>query len=182
MKRAIVTPPIPGVDALNELKAWLAITTTGDDAALAAALSSAAELFEGFTGQMPLACACTQILPASGAWQRIGARPVQAITRVDGLSGRGDPVVLGPAAYAMELDADGGGRVRILEAEGIQRLVVHFIAGMAQEWAQLPPSIRHGIVRLAAHAFRQRDGDAPGPVPPASIAALWRPWRQARLA
>lgn len=52
------------------------------------------------------------------------------------------------------------------------------------EWADLPEAVRHGIIRLAAHLYRERDRDGDGaPVaPPAAVAALWRPWRAMRLA
>ena len=49
-------------------------------------------------------------------------------------------------------------------------------------WADLPESLRHGVVRLAAHHFRQRESDSTLLMPPAAIAALWRPWRRMRVA
>jgi uncharacterized phiE125 gp8 family phage protein len=61
------------------------------------------------------------------------------------------------------------------------RLVVRFAAGMAVDWDTLPDGLRHGIVRLAAHLFRQRDANEVLPAPPAAVAALWSPWRRLRL-
>lgn len=52
----------------------------------------------------------------------------------------------------------------------------------ASEWADLPEAVRHGIVRLAAHQFRQRDDDRGAGLPPAAVAALWRPFRRLRVA
>ena len=43
-------------------------------------------------------------------------------------------------------------------------------------------ALRHGIIRLAAHQHRERETSGPGPLPPAAIAALWRPWRRMRMA
>ena len=57
-----------------------------------------------------------------------------------------------------------------------------YTAGLAADWDQLPEGLHHGIMRLAAHQYRERDGTAAGPVPPASVAAFWRPWRRLRLA
>jgi hypothetical protein len=37
------------------------------------------------------------------------------------------------------------------------------------------------VVRLAADAYRRRDGDGAGSQPPTAVAALWRPWRRMRL-
>lgn len=181
MKRAIVTPPNLAADALDELKAWLAITTTGDDGPLAALLKSALEMFEAFTGQMPLECTCKEILAPTGDWQCLSTRPVQAIVEVEGMNGTSPAFAIANTGYAIELDPDGGARVRIHDPAIAERIGVYFIAGMAGQWSLLPEAVRHGIMRLAAHNYRQRDNDAGGPVPPASIAALWRPWRRIRL-
>lgn len=182
MKRAIVTPPILAADALDELKAWLAITTTGDDGPLAALLRSALDMFEAFTGQMPLECTCKEMLAATGDWQRIATRPVQAMVNVEAYDGAGQATAIPATGYDLELDPDGGGRVRISNPAAATRIAVTFIAGIADQWSLLPEAVRHGILRLAAHNYRQRDADAGGPIPPASIAALWRPWRRMRLA
>jgi uncharacterized phiE125 gp8 family phage protein len=61
-----------------------------------------------------------------------------------------------------------------------KRVDVTFTAGIAADWGGLPETIRHGIIRLAAHLHAVRD--APEDVgPPAIVAALWRPWRRMRL-
>lgn len=89
MKRAIIAPANLAGPALDELKGWLAITTSGDDPALETLLRGALDMCEGFTGQMPLECTCEEILPASGEWQVLAARPVQAVTAVDGIPAEG---------------------------------------------------------------------------------------------
>ena len=43
----------------------------------------------------------------------------------------------------------------------------------------LDAPLRHGIVRLAAHQYRERDEGAA--VLPAAVIALWRPYRMVRL-
>lgn len=95
--------PAPSPMALNELKAWLAITTDAHDTALSALINAALELCEGFTGE--------------------------SVTESD--------------------------------------------------WSALPEALRHGVIRLAAHLYR--DGDGAAAAPPAAVAALWRPWRRMRL-
>jgi uncharacterized phiE125 gp8 family phage protein len=62
------------------------------------------------------------------------------------------------------------------------RVAVRFTAGLAPDWAALPEALRHGVLRLAAHQYRQREGDQQSALPPAAVAALWRPWRRLRLA
>ena len=61
------------------------------------------------------------------------------------------------------------------------RLAVRFTAGLAPSWETLPEALRHGILRLAAHQHRERETSGAGPIPPAAVAALWRPWRRMRL-
>ena len=58
MKRAIITPAVLAPTALSELKDWLGITTSGDDAQLTALLRMALDLCEDFTGTMPLQQDC----------------------------------------------------------------------------------------------------------------------------
>ena len=58
-------------------------------------------------------------------------------------------------------------------------ICARFTGHGAAEWSALDEALRHGIVRFAAHQYRERDeGTAPLP---AAIAALWRPYRPVRL-
>jgi uncharacterized phiE125 gp8 family phage protein len=182
MKRAIITPAVLAGAALAELKDWLAITTSGDDAALTALLRTTLETCEAFTGTMPLAQLCEEIVPASARWQALATRPVQAVTWVEGIAANGARFAIPVADYAVDLAADGGAAFRLVRIGEAARVAVRFTAGLAPGWAELPESLRHGVLRLAAHHFRQRDGDAPQAMPPAAVAALWRPWRRMRVA
>jgi uncharacterized phiE125 gp8 family phage protein len=186
MQRTIVTSPALAPAALAELKQWLGITTTADDAPLTALLGAAVETCEAFTGALPLEAECEEVVTLSGlwprTWRRLVTRPVQAVTGVEALSASGVRTPLAPEAYAVDLDADGGARVRVSQPGGAMRIVVRFTAGIAPEWSALPDGLRQGIMRLAAHQHRARDGDGAAPLPPAAVAALWRPWRRLRLA
>ncbi|MFM5953148.1 MAG: phage head-tail connector protein [Novosphingobium sp.] len=180
--RAIVTPAALAPAALTELKDWLGITTTGDDAQLTSLLRAALETCEQFTGIMPLQQICEEVLPVSTAWQVLVTRPVQVISGVDGIPAEGARFAVPVANYAIELDADGGGRVLISNSGAAGRIAVRFTAGLAPDWASLPDGIRHGALRLAAFQYRQREDDTAVMLPPAAVAALWRPWRRLRLA
>lgn len=168
--------------ALAELKDWLGISTAQDDVPLAGLLRAALELCEDFTGRMPLLGTCEEVLCTSGDWQRLATRPVQAITLVEGIPAEGPRFTLASTAYELDLDADGGGAVRVLAQGSAGRIAVRFTAGIASDWASLPETLRHGVIRLAAHQHRAREGDTAAPLPPAAVAALWRPWRRMRLA
>ncbi len=183
MKRAIVTPAALAPAALAELKNWLGITTAGDDAQLTALLRASLEMCEGFTGLMPLQQVCEEVLSAASGWQLLSARPVQAISGVDGIPAEGARFVLPVSSYAIDLDADGGGAVQIGNPGSAGRVAVRFTAGIAPDWASLPEGLRHGVLRLAAFQYRGREDTSGGAaLPPAAVAALWRPWRRVRLA
>jgi uncharacterized phiE125 gp8 family phage protein len=182
MKRRQVTPPVLAPAALAELKDWLGITAPHDDAPLAGLLRAALELCEDFTGHMPLTATCEEVLCVTGGWQRLDTRPVQAITLVEGIPAEGPRFALASGAYELDLDADGGGAVRVLSPGTAGRVAVRFTAGIASEWAELPETLRHGVIRLAAHQHSARAGDTAAPLPPVMVAALWRPWRRMRLA
>ena len=181
MKRAILAPAELGGAALDELKQWLAITTSHEDAVLTGLLAASLDLCEAFTGTMPLSATCEEVLPAKPGWQWLATRPVQAITGVEGIPAEGPRFALASDAYELDIDPDGTGQLRIARQGSAGRIAIRFVAGLAPGWGSLPDGLRHGIIRLAAEQFRERDA-APRETPPAAIAALWRPWRRLRLA
>ena len=107
---------------------------------------------------------------------------MQAVTWVEGIPATGARFALAAADYAVDLDADGGASFRLVQAGAAERVAVRFTAGLAAAWTDLPESLRHGVLRLAAHHYRQRESDTPQAMPPAAVAALWRPWRRVRVA
>ena len=181
MNRAIVVPPVLAAEALAELKDWLAITTTRDDGSLTALLRAALETCEAYTGVMPLAAGCEEVHLASYEWTRLATAPVTAITGLEQLATGGTRTALPVDAYMIDICADGTGRLRLLRHVGETRVAVRFDAGLAQDWTGLPDGLRHGVIRLAAHNYRERDNGAARASPPAAVAALWQPWRRMRL-
>lgn len=181
MKRAVVVPAIVAGAALDELKEWLAITTPRDDAVLTSILHGALDMCEAFTGHMPLETLCEEVLPASAFWQQLQTRPVQAVAGIEGLRTDGTRFAVAPKDHAIDLDADGGGRLRLLRQIGTSRIAVRFTAGVTASWMSLPDGLRQGVLRLAAHHYTQRGAVGKETAPPAAVAALWRPWRRLRL-
>ncbi|MCB2065810.1 MAG: phage head-tail connector protein [Erythrobacter sp.] len=182
MRRLVVVPPVLAAEALDELKQWLAVTTTRDDAALVALLRAALETCEGYTRAMPLVAGCEEVLPASYEWMPLATAPVVAITNVEAMASDGTRAALPVDHYLIDITADGCGRLRLLRAVAETRLVVTFEAGIAPGWASLPQGLRHGVLRLAAHNYREREAGEGKVHPPAAVAALWQPWRRMRLA
>lgn len=84
--------------------------------------------------------------------------------------------------YAIDLEADGSALVQLADQGNAGRIAVRFTAGLAGEWGNLPESLRHGVIRLAAHMFRSRESESGAPAAPAAVVALWRPWRRFQLA
>lgn len=163
-----------GPAALAEAKAFMRIDGTNEDAVLVGTIESACGLCEAFVGQMLIARGVTETVAASGAWTRLGRAPVISVTGVAETIG-GVSVAVPDAG--LDIDADGDGWVRhggTYAAAGLQ-LSVAYRAGLAPDWAGVPAALRGGIVRLAAHLYAQREGDAS---PPAAVAALWRPFRR----
>ncbi|MGB7407204.1 MAG: hypothetical protein WA908_01750 [Pontixanthobacter sp.] len=183
--RRIITPADPGAAALDALKQWLAISTHTDDVALVTLLHAAIDMCEGFTGTIPLSLTAEETLPIRNIWHCLNARPVHAIIGADVINASGNRTPLPPDAYDLELDGDGTGRVRITTSDDGGRIAIRYIAGLAAEWAEVPEALRHGIIRLAAQLFRERDVEgetSASRVPPAAVAALWQPWRRLRVA
>jgi uncharacterized phiE125 gp8 family phage protein len=178
----MVTRAAVAVDAfaLDEVKTYLRIDGESEDSALAALIATAVEQCEAFIGFSVLQRAMTEVLVPCAAWQMLLPAPVRVISGVAALAIGGATVPLDPAAYEIDIDTEGRGRVRFLVPVMEKRVLVSFEAGLAATWAGLSESLRHGIVRLVSHYHVYRDrADELGP--PAAVAALWRASRKVRL-
>jgi uncharacterized phiE125 gp8 family phage protein len=172
-------PPVLPVP-LAELKAYLRIATSDEDALLAGLVRSAAETCEAFLGRLLIERRVEEVLAAPRAWTRLGAAPVRAIETVTALAADGTPALLPAGAYAIDIDAAAEGWVRLLAPIAEKRVRVIYVAGLAADSNGIGEAIRQGLIRLAAHLYLSRDGAA-ADAPPAAVTALWRPWRRLRL-
>lgn len=168
------TPALPV--ALAELKAFLRVSVSEEDALLTAQLRAAVELCEAFTGRALIKREVREVLPATAVRLRLAATPVRAIESVAALDDDGATTPLEPDFFATEVDAAGDGWVRSFSSAA-KRCQVTYLAGMAADWNGVPEMLRHGIVRLAAQYYLRR-GEAADGAPPAAVTALWRPWRR----
>lgn len=163
-----------GPAALAEAKAFMRIDGSAEDPVVAELIESACAVCEAFVGQMLIVRGVTERVAASGAWTRLGRTPVASVTDVVLVGGA--VAIPGVGANAVDIDENGDGWVRhggTYFTSG-QTLRVAYRAGLAIAWAEMPPALRHGVVRLAAHLYAHRDADEP----PAAVAALWRPYRR----
>lgn len=170
------------VVALDELKQYLRISLDEEDGLLAGLLVAASDMAERFTGQILVDRAVTEVMPPCGAWRRLAIRPVRSVTGVTAIPATGPEAALAVGAYAIDIDRNGDGWVRVdrLAAGPGGQVRVAYRAGIAVDGAGVPEGIRHGIVRLAGEYYARRDGLEAEP--PAAVSALWRPWRRMRLA
>ena len=180
MQRTIVQPPVPGDAAVAELKHWLGITRPNEDETLSQLLATSLATCEAFTGRTPLRQTVEEIIPLVSGWQELVSRPVRALTAAAVIDADGTRTALATPADALEWRIAGSACIRAVQSLEGQSLAVQLDVGIATDWAGLPAPLRHGIIRLAAHHFRDREGNASA-VPPASVTALWRPWREVRL-
>lgn len=170
-----VTAP---AEAVAEAKAYLRIFGNDEDALVARLAGTGIGLCEQYTGQAALARAFGETLPASAAWRRLAMRPVRAITAVEALAADGSASPLAANAYAIDIDANGEGWVRVTAPGEAKRVRVSYEAGIAATWASIPDALRQGMLRLVAHCYTHRDR---ADEPPAAVSALWRPWRRIRI-
>lgn len=180
MQRTIVQPPVIGSAALAELKHWLGITRPDEDAALTRLLETSLAICEAFTGQTPLRQTIEEIVPITSGWHELVSRPVQALLAASVIAQDSSRELLDQPEYAVELHAAGTACVRFLHPLEGRGVALQLRVGIAEDWAALPAPLGQGIIRLAAHHYRDRDNKGSA-VPPASVTALWRPWRQVRL-
>lgn len=181
MQRIIVQPPVPGGAALAELKHWLGISRPDEDTALTGLLEASLTICEAFTGVVPLRQTVEEVVPLVAGWQELVSRPVQDLTGATLIAADGTRQTLATPGDVIEWRITSSACVRLLQPLEGRGVALKLIVGIADDWASLPAPLRQGIIRLAAHHFRDRDGKAPA-VPPASVTALWRPWRSVRLA
>jgi uncharacterized phiE125 gp8 family phage protein len=184
MQRIIVQPPVPGDAALAELKHWLGITRPNEDDTLLQLLGTSLAICEAFTGKAPLRQTVEETVPLAGGWQELVSRPVEALSGAAVLADNGDRTPVADLAGALEWRIGASACIRLLHPFEGQGIILQLVVGIAAHWEALPAPLRHGIIRLAAHHFREREGSGNNKTmgaPPASVTALWRPWCEVRL-
>jgi uncharacterized phiE125 gp8 family phage protein len=177
MATVLNPPPVPV--PVEQVKAYLRILGSDEDALIAGFVRTASELCEAFTRVTLIEREAEEMLAAKPDWQRLTLAPVRSITSVAALSASAPPAPLPPDRYSIDIDAAGDGWVRIIgSAEG--RVRVDYRAGLASGWNGVPEPLRQGVVRMAAHLYAYRDAPDGG-APPAAVTALWLPYRRLRL-
>ena len=180
MQRTIVQPADLSGSALAEFKDWLGISRPNEDPLLVDLLAASLATCEAFTELAPLEQTVEERIPPKKGLYRARSRPARMLLNAELIEQDGTRTSLGGQGHGFELDHEGVAIANLkCNLEG-QAVVVALVVGIAPDWESIPKALRQGIVRLAAHYYRDRDQQRALP-PPASVTALWRPWRTVRL-
>lgn len=185
MRRTIVEPADVSGAPLAELKTWLGISRPNEDELLISLLLTSLDTCEAYTGQAPLSQLFQERIPVRAGRYSLTSRPITALLQAEVVAQDGALTALGSEDFVFELDANGHATFRLFaDAEG-QAVALQVQTGLAANWDTIPAALKQGLIRLAAFHYRDRDrtgnSKKDAASAPASVTALWRPWRTVRL-
>lgn len=182
MRRTIVTPADLTGPPLQDLKSWLGVTRDAEDSAFLALLQSALEMCEAYTGIIPLEASVRESISGKSGRCRLVSRPVAEVVSLTAIASDGTQTEIAAEHYDIKIDANREAFVDLRSMpEDANEIAIDLVAGLANDWSVLAAPLRQGIVRLAAHFYRDRNQTAADEIP-ASVTAQWRPWRRMSLA
>ncbi len=185
MRRTILEPADVSGSALAELKSWLGISRSNEDELLVSLLQASLEMCDAFTGQAPLSQLVEERLPAHAGHHSLSSRPINSIVSAEVLAQDGTVTALDASDFDLEFRAVSNACFRLFNDVEGQAISLKVRVGIAPNWETVPAGIKQGLIRLAAFQYRDRDRTGTpsnkATVSPASVTALWRPWRTMRL-
>lgn len=184
MRRMIVEPADVSSSALADLKGWLGISRPNEDELLKDLLRSGLSMCEAFIGQVPVSQLIEERVPMRSGAYVLGARPVTSFASAEIVAQSGIRTALALDDFEFAIRSDGTACFALSRDKEGQAVAVRARAGIAADWDSLPGPLKQGIIRLCAHLYHDRDRPASSRqqiAPPASVSALWGPWRLIRL-
>jgi uncharacterized phiE125 gp8 family phage protein len=170
----------PPAAALGELKAFLRIEDSAEDALLAGLLRAATETVEAMLGLLLFEREVEERGPVQAGSLALTAEPARTLLEARAEFGDGTQRVLGAGEASLQTDRHGTGQLSVPGVVDGTDLVVRYRAGMANDWNWVPETLRLAVIRVAGHFFSHRDApDDPG-VPP-SVRRMISPWRPRRI-
>ena len=185
MRRTILEPANTSGKALTDLKGWLGINRPNEDELLTGLLDTALAICESFTGQTPLSQLVEERLDPRAGRSVLLSQPIAALVTAEIVAQDGSRTPLDSGDFEFALDASGCGSFNLFADADGQAIAVRVQAGLSTVWEDLPAPLRQGMIRLSAFQYRDRDrpgGSKSAALPPASVSALWHPWRAMRIA
>jgi uncharacterized phiE125 gp8 family phage protein len=170
----------PPAAALGELKAFLRIEDSREDALLAGLLRAATETVEAMLGLLLFEREVEERGPAQSGSVGLTAEPARTLVEARVELSDGSQRVLGQEEASLRTDGHGCGRLLVPGLADGADVVVRYRAGMASDWNWVPEALRLAVIRVASHFFRSRDApDDPGV--PAAVRRIISPWRTRRM-
>jgi uncharacterized phiE125 gp8 family phage protein len=171
---------VPPAAALGELKAFLRIEDSGEDALLAGLLRAATETVEAMLGLLLFEREVEERGVARGGSLVLTAEPARTLVDARAEFADGTQRGLGSGEASLRTDRHGCGYLSVPGVADGTDVVVRYRAGMASDWNWVPEALRLSVIRVAGHFFSHRDApDDPG-VPPA-VRRMISPWRPRRI-
>lgn len=182
MTITVVKPPAVEPVALADLRQFLRLNGTGEDALLSGLLRAARETLEAQTGLVLIKQSLRLYVdrwPGDGL-VRIDHYPVQSVVSVTAYEPDGVPVILSSAEMHLEASSRPA-RLHLNHQDvGLAGLEVDFIAGFGETGMDVPDALKHALMTLVAHWYEFRGvygpADHPASLTPAfeRVVNLWR--------
>lgn len=174
------TGKTPLATALAELKTYLRIENSVEDALLSGLLHAATETVEAMLGVLLVERDVEEHAVVKGGVVALGAEPVRSLLDVRVFNEDGSATELDEDAYALSISRHGEGSLRLNRIREGASIALRYRAGMASDWTWVPEVLRLSVVRAAAHFHASRDAGDDGGLPPA-VKRMLAPWRARRL-
>ncbi len=150
---------------LDGLKAYLRITSDNEDALLTDLIRAATDVAERFIGQLLIARGVEEMLEPSRDWRALAIRPVTSIDAVAGVPASGEEFALPVDAYAIDIDGNGDGWVRVSDAGRRRTYSCQLSGRTGGERGRYPgrdPARHHPAGGRLSCAARRRDAASAG--------------------
>jgi len=171
------TPPAA---ALGELKQFLRVEDSREDALLAGLLRAATETVEAMLGHLLFERDVEERGTVRAGQLALTAEPARTLLTARAEFADGTQRMLSPAEASLRTDGHGTGRIALEGVADGTDVVVRYRAGMASDWNWVPESLRLAVIRVASHFFNHRDAPADPGIPP-SVRRMIGPWRTRRM-
>lgn len=168
--------------ALNQLKEYLRIHKSDEDALLFGFMRGALDAAEMLLGYRLLRHDWRQELAGHSGWQKLHHMPFFRLEAVVAQDGEADDVVLSHEDYWLDMNDWGEARVKLTSRQFSGCIVAHYRAGRADSWNELDEALRLAIIGHAAMLYGGRDGKYEGVDMAQILAQKLAQWRQIRLA
>lgn len=162
---ADVLDRVPPVALLDELKAWLRIEDTLEDALLSMELRAATEAVETYLGRRLVEREIEEHGVLAGGRMRLSATPARRLIGAWVKNEDGVDTALADVRFE---PGSAGFPAILAPFLGQADVRVRYVAGQVADWNGLPDQLRMAVIRVASHMHAYRDSSGidviPGPV------------------